>query len=60
LKRRTGSGIIGARRKYIAHLRRPWHATNLGGGHVRAPKDLIQRLEAREIERTGKALTAES
>jgi hypothetical protein len=37
-----------------------WRATNLGGGHVRAPDDLIQRLEASEIERTGKALTAES
>jgi hypothetical protein len=28
--------------------------------HVRAPKNLIQGLEAGEIERTGKALTAES
>ncbi len=29
------------------------HATELGDGHVRAPKDLIQRLEAAGIERTG-------
>jgi hypothetical protein len=28
--------------------------------HVRAPKDLIQGLEGGEIERTCKALTAES
>jgi hypothetical protein len=35
------------------------HVTDLGNGHVRAPKDLIQRLEAADIERTGKALAAE-
>ena len=35
------------------------HATDMGDGHVRAPKDLIQRLEAADIERTGKALAAE-
>ena len=35
------------------------HVTDLGGGHVRAPKDLLQRLEAADIERTGKALAAE-
>jgi hypothetical protein len=35
------------------------HVTDLGGGHVRAPKDLIQRLEAAAIERSGKALAAE-
>jgi Protein of unknown function (DUF3363) len=35
------------------------HVTDLGGGHVRAPKDLIQRLEAATIERAGKALAAE-
>jgi uncharacterized protein DUF3363 len=34
-------------------------ATDLGDGHVRAPKDLIQRLEAADIERMGKALAAE-
>ncbi len=33
--------------------------TELGDGRVRAPKDLIQRLEAADIERTGKALAAE-
>src|SRR5467141_1769293 len=35
------------------------HVTDLGGGHVRAPKDLIQRLEAADIERAGKALATE-
>jgi type IV secretory pathway VirD2 relaxase len=35
------------------------HLTDLGNGHVRAPKDLIQRLEAADIERAGRALAAE-
>jgi hypothetical protein len=35
------------------------HATDQGAGHVRAPKDLIQRLGAVDIERVGKALAAE-
>jgi hypothetical protein len=35
------------------------HVTDVGDGRVRAPKDLIQRLEAADIERTGKALAAE-
>ena len=35
------------------------HVTDLGNGQVRAPKDLIQRLEAADIERAGKALAAE-
>lgn len=35
------------------------HATDQGDGHLQAPKDLIQRLEAADIERTGKALAAE-
>jgi len=35
------------------------YVTDLGNGHVRAPKDLIQRLEATDIERAGKALAAE-
>jgi len=34
------------------------HATDLGDGQVRAPKDLIQRLETSDIDRTGKALAA--
>jgi type IV secretory pathway VirD2 relaxase len=35
------------------------HVTDLGNGHIRAPSNLIQRLEAADIERTGKALAAE-
>jgi type IV secretory pathway VirD2 relaxase len=35
------------------------HVNDLGGGRVRAPKDLIQRLEAADIERAGNALAAE-
>jgi len=44
--------------------RRRWlagqgHATDLGDGRIRAPRDLVQRLEARDIERAGKALATE-
>ena len=35
------------------------HATVQDDGRVRMPKDLIQRLETTDIERTGKALAAE-
>jgi hypothetical protein len=35
------------------------YASDVGDGHVRAPKNLIQRLEAADIERAGKALAAE-
>jgi hypothetical protein len=35
------------------------HVNDLGDGRLRAPKDLIQRLEAADIERAGKALAAE-
>jgi hypothetical protein len=35
------------------------HATDVGDGRVRLPKNLIQRLETAEIECTGKALAAE-
>jgi hypothetical protein len=43
--------------------RRRWltdkgYATELGDGRVRAPRDLIQRLEVREVERAGSALAA--
>jgi type IV secretory pathway VirD2 relaxase len=44
--------------------RRRWltdkgYATDLGNGRIRAPRDLVQRLEARDIERAGAALAAE-
>ena len=35
------------------------HVNDLGNGRLRAPTDLIQRLEAADIERTGQALAAE-
>ncbi len=35
------------------------HVSELGAGNIRAPKDLLQRLEAADIERIGKALAAE-
>ena len=35
------------------------YAADLGGGRIRAPKDLIQRLEAADIDRAGRALAAE-
>ena len=34
-------------------------AVDLGNGRIRAPRDLIQRLEAREVERVGRAMSAE-
>lgn len=34
-------------------------AVDLGNGRIRAPRDLIQRLEAREVERDGRAMAAE-
>jgi type IV secretory pathway VirD2 relaxase len=44
--------------------RRRWltdngYASDLGDGRIRAPRDLIQLLEARDIERAGTALAAE-
>jgi type IV secretory pathway VirD2 relaxase len=44
--------------------RRRWltdkgYATDLGDGRIRAPRDLIQRLEVRDVERAGTALAAE-
>jgi hypothetical protein len=44
--------------------RRRWltdkgYATDLGDARIRAPRDLIQRLEVRDVERAGTALAAE-
>jgi len=35
------------------------HVTNLGDGRIRAPRDLVQRLEGVEVERAGQALAGE-
>jgi type IV secretory pathway VirD2 relaxase len=63
---RTGLANDGFGQQVTAALarRRQWladkgYATDLGDGRIRAPKDLIQRLEAGDIERAGKALAAE-
>ncbi|MDP1962033.1 MAG: DUF3363 domain-containing protein, partial [Reyranella sp.] len=44
------------RRRWLAAM---GYAADLGDGRIRAPKDLIQQLEAGDIERAGKALAAE-
>jgi type IV secretory pathway VirD2 relaxase len=65
-RQRTALADDGFGKEVTAALarRRQWladrgYATELGGGRVRAPKDLIQRLEAGDVERSGKALAAE-
>lgn len=65
-QQRTGLADDGFGREVLAALakRRRWladtgYATDLGGGRIRASRDLVRRLEARDIERAGKALAAE-
>jgi len=65
-RQRTALADEGFGKEVTAALdkRRQWladkgYATDLGDGRMRAPKDLIQRLEAGDIERAGKALAAE-
>lgn len=47
---------LGRRRRWLTEN---GYATDLGAGRVQAPRDLVERLEARDIERAGKALAAE-
>lgn len=54
-----GQEVKGALEKRKQALANMGYARDLGDGHVRAPKDLIQRLEAADIEQTGQALAAE-
>ena len=54
-----GQDVKAALEKRKQALANMGHVNNLGDGHVRAPRDLIQRLEAADVERTGKALAAE-
>ncbi len=54
-----GADVRAAWEKRKPALAAMGHVCDLGGGEFRAPKDLIQRLERSEIERTGKALPAE-
>lgn len=54
-----GQAVQDALQRRRQELVRAGYLTDLGAGGVRAPKDLIQRLEAVEVERVGKALAAE-
>ncbi|MEH2545190.1 type IV secretory pathway VirD2 relaxase [Bradyrhizobium sp. AZCC 2262] len=54
-----GQEVKAALEKRKQALANMGYVKDLGNGHVRAPKNLIQRLEAADIERTGKALAAE-
>jgi type IV secretory pathway VirD2 relaxase len=54
-----GQEVKAALEKRKRALANMGHVNDLGNGHVRAPRDLIQRLEAADIERAGKALAAE-
>jgi type IV secretory pathway VirD2 relaxase len=53
---RQVTAALARRRQWLADR---GYATDLGGGRVRAPTDLIKRLEAGDVERSGKALAAE-
>ncbi|MEA2918694.1 MAG: hypothetical protein QOJ15_10775 [Bradyrhizobium sp.] len=50
------AAALDRRRKSLAAM---GYAADLGDRRIRAPKDLIQRLEAGDIDRAGKALAAE-
>ncbi|MGO8911395.1 MAG: DUF3363 domain-containing protein [Bradyrhizobium sp.] len=54
-----GQEVKGALEKRKQALVNMGHVKDLGEGQLRAPKDLVQRLEAVDIERAGKALAAE-
>jgi hypothetical protein len=65
-RERTALADAGFGREVATALdrRRRWlidkgYATDLGDGRIRAPRDLIQLLEARDVERAGTALAAE-
>jgi type IV secretory pathway VirD2 relaxase len=52
---RDVTAALDRRRRWLADK---GYAADLGDGRVRAPRDLVQRLEARDIERAGSALAA--
>jgi hypothetical protein len=54
-----GQEVMAAPEKRKQALVNMGHVNDLGNGRVRAPRDLIQRLEAANIERAGKALAAQ-
>ncbi|MDP2374024.1 DUF3363 domain-containing protein, partial [Reyranella sp.] len=53
---REVTAALAKRRRWLADK---GYAADLGDGRVRAPRDLVLRLEARDIERAGRALAAE-
>ena len=53
---REVTAALARRRRWLADT---GYATDLGDGRIRAPRDLVQRLEARDIERAGAVLAAE-
>ena len=53
---REVTAALAKRRRWLADK---GYAADLGDGRVRAPRDLVRRLEARDIERAGRALAAE-
>ena len=54
-----GRDVARALKRRIRSLLDAGHLTDLGNGRVRAPGDLVQRLDAAEVERVGKALAIE-
>jgi hypothetical protein len=53
---REVTAAMAKRRRWLADK---GYAADLGDGRVRAPRDLVQRLEARDVERAGRALAVE-
>jgi len=53
---REVTAALAKRRRWLADK---GYAADLGDGRVRAPRDLVQRLEAHDIERAGRALAGE-
>lgn len=53
---REVTGALARRRRWLADK---GFATDLGDGRIRASREMVNRLEARDVERTGRALAAE-
>jgi hypothetical protein len=53
---RDVAAALASRRQWLADK---GYATDVGDGRIRISRDLVQRLEARDVERTGRVLAAE-
>jgi type IV secretory pathway VirD2 relaxase len=53
---RDVAGALAKRRRWLADK---GYATDVGDGRIRISRDVVQRLEARDVERIGRALAAE-